>query len=411
MSVDQLLSPLDDTEEPKRFSPDLHAIQQRLEAIDPYRYAQTRNHLDGAVTQLSPYLTHGLLTVPQVAEFLHRRHRLAVQHKLLYELGWREYFQHVHAHLGDGILSDLHASPLPDMPLLQAVPEDVTTATTGLPVIDCAVQTLYATGYLHNHARLWLASYLVHLRKVHWRAGADWMYGLLLDGDVASNHLSWQWVSGTGSSKPYWFNAENVAKFAPEAWHSFGTLLDKDMETMGWMAQSKALFTQKDPHKVPTVAPRVTPAPPEDWAHRLGSPQGQGLAGRVVWLIHPWSLGEPPAGLPNDAVRVAVFEAHRHRTWPWRRARWQFVMDRMQAMGAQLWWATDADWTQALREAQAVHVQAHAWMPVSPDDSWQVHDAPRLWPHLPERAGSFSQWWNQVNRPGRSLGLMLAHPR
>jgi deoxyribodipyrimidine photo-lyase len=60
---------------------------------------------------------------------------------------------------------------------------------------------LYATGYLHNHARLWLASYLVHLRKVHWRVGADWMYSHLLDGDMASNYLSWQWVSSTGSNK------------------------------------------------------------------------------------------------------------------------------------------------------------------------------------------------------------------
>ncbi|MGC8035725.1 FAD-binding domain-containing protein, partial [Salmonella enterica] len=74
-----------------------------------------------------------------------------------------------------------------------------------------------------NHARMWLASYVVHLRKVHWRAGADWMVGHLLDGDLASNHLSWQWVAGTGSHKPYLFNAENVAKYAPAEWHSPGT--------------------------------------------------------------------------------------------------------------------------------------------------------------------------------------------
>ena len=82
---------------------------------------------------------------------------------------------------------------------------------------DAWVAELKHTGYLHNHARMWLASYVVHLRKVHWRAGADWLYAHLLDGDLASNHLSWQWVAGTGSHKPYLFNAENVARIAHSA--------------------------------------------------------------------------------------------------------------------------------------------------------------------------------------------------
>jgi deoxyribodipyrimidine photolyase len=80
------------------------------------------------------------------------------------------------------------------------LPADIREATTGVPVVDMAVRTLYATGMLHNHARMWLASYVVHVRKVHWRCGADWLYGHLLDGDLASNHLGWQWVAGTGSS-------------------------------------------------------------------------------------------------------------------------------------------------------------------------------------------------------------------
>lgn len=58
------------------------------------------------------------------------------------------------------------------------------------------------------------------------------MYSHLLDGDIASNYLSWQWVSATGSSKPYLFNAENVEKFAPPAWFSRGTVLDTTYETI-----------------------------------------------------------------------------------------------------------------------------------------------------------------------------------
>lgn len=127
---------------------------------------------------------------------------LNVQHKFVFELDWREYFRHVWAFRGEVIFESLGEGQLPRACYSSLLPKDIRHAATGVPVIDTAVRTLYASGYLHNHARMWLASYVVHIRKVHWRIAADWLYGHLLDGDLASNHLSWQWVAGTGSSKP-----------------------------------------------------------------------------------------------------------------------------------------------------------------------------------------------------------------
>ena len=66
---------------------------------------------------------------------------------------------------------------------------------------------------MHNHARMYVASYTVHARRVKWQAGAGWFLHHLLDGDPASNNLSWQWVASTFSHKPYIFNLENVAKY------------------------------------------------------------------------------------------------------------------------------------------------------------------------------------------------------
>lgn len=126
---------------------------------------------------------------------------------------------------------------MPDDAYQVEIPTDVLTARTGIPAIDLTVCELYETGYVHNHARMWLASYLVHLRKVHWHAGAQWMLGHLLDGDQASNHLSWQWVAGTSSSKPYLFNADNVATYAPAHWHSPGTAIDVSYESMDALAR------------------------------------------------------------------------------------------------------------------------------------------------------------------------------
>ena len=66
---------------------------------------------------------------------------------------------------------------------------------------------------------MYLASYIVHFRRIKWQTGAKWFLHHLLDGDVASNNLSWQWVASTFSHKPYIFNLENVDKY-------FGKLVD-----------------------------------------------------------------------------------------------------------------------------------------------------------------------------------------
>ena len=172
------------------FPPTREAALARLAAVRPADYARSRNAIEGAVTQLSPYITHGFVSLPEVLASVSAKHRLDVQHKFVFELGWREFFRHVWQHRGAGILESLHDGLLPESGYSAELPADIRQARTGVPVIDMAVRTLYDTGSLHNHARMWLASYVVHLRKVHWRVGADWLYSHLLDGDLASNHLS-----------------------------------------------------------------------------------------------------------------------------------------------------------------------------------------------------------------------------
>ena len=209
------------------------AALERLAAIDPVAYERTRNHVSGAVTMLSPWIRHGVLGLAEVRDAaLARVDRPEQATKLVSELGWRDYWRQVHLALGDAINRDIEQpAAVSKISPLDRLPDDVLEARTGMRCIDRFVQRLHDTGWLHNHERMWLASWLVHARGVRWRAGADWLLEHLLDGDPASNHLSWQWVAGTFSAKPYIFNRENLGAFtAGEHCHSCPVLGACDVE-------------------------------------------------------------------------------------------------------------------------------------------------------------------------------------
>lgn len=383
------------------FPPTLEAARQRLAAVRPSEYARTRNHLEGAVTGLSPYFTHGLLTLPQALGELARRHRLDPQHKLVQELGWREFFHHVWAHRGQAILKSLHEGPLPEDAYARELPADLLEGRTGVPVVDQAVRTLYATGYLHNHARMWLASYVVHVRKLHWRSGADWMVAHLLDGDLGSNHLSWQWVAGTGSHKPYVFNAGNVARYAPVAWHSPHTLVDASYEVMDAMALSPKRLPSR-PTADGVTPPAVFAKPPEGTAiqAQAKAPDAAAVAGRDLWLVHPWALGELPADLPSTTLCVGVFFDECHAPHPWNARRWAFVGERMAALCPVVWTGSVAEVATALAAARSVHtwdnphVSAHLRRLRLRHGA--VRPAPALFAPVDRPCASFSRWWRSA---------------
>jgi deoxyribodipyrimidine photo-lyase len=392
------------------FVPTRAAALARIAAVQPAAYARTRNALEGAVSHLSPYITHGFVTLGEVLAGVAARHELDVQHKFVYELGWRAYFRHVWQHLGDGILQSLHDGPLPETAYAREIPLDIRRACTGVPAVDEAVRALYASGTLHNHARMWLASYVVHVRKVHWRAGADWLYGHLLDGDLASNHLSWQWVAGTGSHKPYLFNAGNVARYAPPAWHSPGSVIDTSYEALDRMARQPASQQTDAPGPEPACTPLDEPwlgaEPPESLG--LIAPRASAVANRDVWLLHPWSLGELPANLPANTTVVALFLADFHRAWPWSERRWQFAGTRMAELTTERWHGDAAAIHRALQSARNVRCISDPHLMPWLAQWANCAPAPALFPAVDQRCEAFSAWWRRASRGLNSVTELLA---
>ena len=413
-------------EQPLLFPPDDAALRERLASIDPRAYARTRNHLEGAVTKLSPWITHGFLSLREVASALAARHDLPVQHKLVYELGWRAWFHHAWTNLGDDLIESIHEGPLPDLSYARALPDDIVTASTGVPVIDQAVRALYRDGWLHNHARMWLASYVVHVRKVHWRAGADWMIAYLLDGDLASNHLSWQWIAGTGSHKPYLFNAENVARYAPPDWHSPGTVIDTDYASLDQLARTPRARSDNTPTNAvytdtfgstfrSTTAPPQHEQPPS--ATCFTAPDRSAIRGASVWLVHPWSLRSGPGLSTPQSDRppivVAVIDKDAHTAWPWSAARWAFVTERMTALTTLRWCGTRSELHHALAAASTVsYVPNPHFRTLEGADTFGIKTAPApelpLFPAPARACSSFSQYWQAVTKNATTLRALCA---
>ena len=387
------------------YPPTPAAAHARIAALRPANYARTRNAIDGAVSGLSPYITHGLVSLSDVLAGVAARQELAVQHKFVYELGWREYFRHVWAHRGAGILRSLHDGPLPDDAYATTLPVDIREACTGVPVIDEAVRTLYSTGMLHNHARMWLASYVVHLRKVHWRHGADWLYGHLLDGDLASNHLSWQWVAGTASNKPYLFNAENVARYAPTSWRSPGSVIDVSYESLQRFARQPCSAQPEVMQGIRVMEPPQTVAPP----HGLdtAAPDSALVKDREVWLVHPWNLGALP-DLPPDTLVLGVFVADFHDAWPWSDRRWRFVGTRMAELTAHRWYGNAAIIGAALAGARRVRSIEEPHLALWLSRWAECVAAPALFPPVAGCCDSFSKWWARTSRGLQSTADLLA---
>ena len=382
------------------FPPTREAALARIAAVRPAEYARSRNAIEGAVTQLSPYISHGLVSLPEVLAGVAERHKLSVQHKLVFELGWRAYFHHVWAHRGNGIFESLHTGPLPERAYATDLPPDIRQACTGVPAIDQAVRTLYATGTLHNHARMWLASYVVHMRKVHWRAGADWLYSHLLDGDLASNHLSWQWVAGTGSHKPYLFNADNVAKYAPPSWHSTDSGIDQSYEALQTLAHSTETLHPNNASGQGVGEPALSNAPP---IHLASLPDPAEVAGRDVWLVHPWALGPRPSDLPADGLALGWWPSDFHHDRPWSAARWGFVGTRMAELAPKCWVASATGLAAALAGARSVQTLANPHIDaLLPSRAVRRPDL-NLFPPVDRPCGSFSQWWTRTLRNVQQL--------
>ena len=196
------------------------AARRRLErwvsagpAGGPTAYADRRDHLaDGAGTsRLGPDLRLGLLSPVEVAtRALASDGGSAGSRRYVSELAWRDFYAHGLWHdpdsARDGVQRRFSDARWPGS---GEDAEAWRTGRTGYPVVDAGMRQLAASGFMHNRARMIVASFLTKDLLVDWRVGEAHFMRHLLDGDPASNTGGWQWAASVGTDAQPYFRVFN----------------------------------------------------------------------------------------------------------------------------------------------------------------------------------------------------------
>ena len=163
------------------------------------------------VSCLSPYITHRLITEYEVTKKVLSTHPHQKVEKYIQEIFWRVYWKGW-LELRPTVWSDF-------MEDLKKIEENenyqkAINAQTDIQCFNDWVQELKENNYLHNHTRMWFASIWIFTLNLPWQKGAEFFMKYLLDGDAASNTLSWRWVAGLQTKgKHYVAQAWNISKF------------------------------------------------------------------------------------------------------------------------------------------------------------------------------------------------------
>ena len=204
-------------------------------------YAASRNTDAGpgarpTTSALSPYLRRRLLTEAEVVAAAIAAYGEPGAERFVSEVFWRTYFKgHLETHpdAWTGYLSDVahQRQRLETEPGLRRAYEAASDGRTGIDCFDAWIAELTATGWLHNHARMWFASIWTFTLRLPWALGADLFLRHLVDGDPASNTLSWRWVAGLHTrGKHYVARAENIRRYTEGRFAATG--LDEDPDPL-----------------------------------------------------------------------------------------------------------------------------------------------------------------------------------
>ena len=196
--------------------------EKALESLETFinedivNYSLKRNYDFGPtdrknVSCLSPYISHRLINEYEISKKVLSKHSYQKVEKYIQEIYWRIYWKgwlELRPEVWTDFIEDLNTIE---------EGENYHLAINGETKIECFndwVEEIKEYNYLHNHTRMWFASIWIFTLGLPWQKGAEFFMKYLLDGDAASNTLSWRWVGGLQTKgKHYLSQSWNISKF------------------------------------------------------------------------------------------------------------------------------------------------------------------------------------------------------
>lgn len=187
-------------------------------------YREQRNiPAEKGTSRLSPHLHFGEISPRQIWLACHQSKHASTSgaKTFLSEVGWREFAYHLLYHYPQTTTKPLQEK-FNSFPWREDRKdlEIWCRGTTGIPMVDAGMRELWSTGWMHNRVRMIVGSFLVKNLLISWREGERWFWDTLVDADLASNTLGWQWVGGCGADAAPYFRVFNPVlqgeKFDPE---------------------------------------------------------------------------------------------------------------------------------------------------------------------------------------------------
>lgn len=302
-------------------APSRQAGLARLNAFTPKmggEYARLRNFDFGPderahVSCLSAHVRHRLVLERELAQGAVQTHGARAAEKFIQEVFWHTYWKGW-LEMRPAIWADYCAER--DHALQALVKDDAarvsyTTAIeaqTGIACFDAWSKELQDYGYLHNHARMWFASIWIFTLNLPWALGADYFLRHLVDGDAASNTLSWRWVAGLQTQgKAYQARASNIAKFTNGRFEPHVASLSQSAEPLPWQAPPKPIMPALN--KQPPAAPYTLFVHEEDCLpDMLDASDLVSQAQKIVVQAAPAARGPGALGAAAQAFTAGALE-------------------------------------------------------------------------------------------------------
>lgn len=192
-------------------------------------------------SSLSPYLRWGQISPREIIAKIRKANSWENPHaqKFVAEIGWREFAYHLLWHFPETPTQPLRPqyAAFPFEPINVKWLKAWQTGQTGYPLIDAGMRELWQTGAMHNRVRMVAASFWVKHLLQPWQAGSEWFWDTLVDADLASNTLGWQWVAGCGADAAPYFRVFNPV--------TQGTKHDKEGRyTLSYVPELRKISTQ-----------------------------------------------------------------------------------------------------------------------------------------------------------------------